>query len=32
MMEKSMSVAEDNRRRFTQMYLDAYRGDFDLTR
>lgn len=27
-----MSVAEDNRRRFTQMYLDAYRGDFDLTR
>ena len=27
-----MSIAELNRRRFTQMYIDAYRGDFTLVR
>jgi len=27
-----MSIAEDNRRRFTQMYRDAYRGNFTLVR
>ena len=27
-----MSSAEENRRRFTQMYVDAYGGDFTLVR
>ena len=27
-----MSVSKDNQRRFTQMYVDAYRGDFALVR
>lgn len=27
-----MTTVDDNRRRFTQMYVDAYRGDFTLVR